>query len=83
MYQYLGKLMTIGQFALLAAGTYIIFPLATRTHAWNYRDPEDKFYCEYGLVLFSAIYFPLMWMLLLIFAASYFIICASNTGRND
>jgi len=45
--------MSLAQVLLFVTGTVNVAPLA-----WNYDDPDYKYYCDYNLVMFSAIYFP-------------------------
>jgi len=45
--------MSLAQVLLFVTGTVVVAPLA-----WNYDDPDYKYYCDYNLVMFSAIYFP-------------------------
>ena len=62
----LQHLLSISQVLILIVGTVIIAPFAVRVHDWNYQDPSHPFYCDYGTVIFSAIFFPSAWFLLLL-----------------
>ena len=66
--------MTFAQVLLFVTGTVIVAPLATTIHPWNYDDPDHKYYCDYNLVMFSAIYFPSMWFFLILYGFVYALI---------
>ena len=73
----LGKLqhlLSISQVVILIVGTVIIAPFATSLHEWNYTDPTHPFYCDYGTVIFSAIFFPSSWLLLLLTMIAFILI---------
>jgi hypothetical protein len=69
--EHLGYIMVFSQVILLIAGTIIVLPLATTVHPWDYEDVNAKYYCDYGTVLFSAIFFPLVWILLFLTFIAY------------
>ena len=74
--------MTFAQVFLFVTGTVIVAPLATTIHPWNYEDPDHKYYCDYNLVMFSAIYFPSMWFFLILYGFVYALIkCFSARAR--
>ena len=66
--------MTLCQILLFIVGTVIVAPLASTIHPWNYDDPDHKYYCDYTLVIFSAIYFPSMWFFLILYGFAYALI---------
>ena len=66
--------MTFCQVLLFIAGTVIVAPLASTIHPWNYDDPNHEYYCDYTLVMFSAIYFPSMWFFLILYGFAYALI---------
>ena len=60
----------------------LVGPLASTIHPWNYEDKNDEFYCDFTIVMFSAIFFPSMWLLLILTGMAYFVIrCFSNRAR--
>ena len=67
-------LLSWSQVIILVVGTVIVAPLATRVHEWNYQDPNHPFYCDYGTVIFAAIFFPSAWFLLLLTLVAYVLI---------
>ena len=71
---HLQYLLSWSQVIILIVGTVIVAPLATRVHAWNYEDPDHPFYCDYGTVIFAAIFFPSAWFLLLLTLVAYLLI---------
>ena len=70
----LQHLFSISQVGILIVGTVIIAPFATNLHEWNYEDSSDPFYCDYGTVIFSAIFFPSAWFLLLLTLIAFILI---------
>ena len=85
---HLRHFLSFTQVIILIVGTIIIAPLASTLHPWDYANPEAKYYCDYGTVIFSAIFFPGMWFLLILTAMGYVVIKCSlpepgNTARNE
>ena len=70
----LQHLLSISQVGILIVGTVIIAPFATNLHEWNYTDPNHPYYCDYGTVIFSAIFFPSAWFLLLLTLIAFILI---------
>ena len=61
----------------------LVGPLASSIHPWNYEDKNDEFYCDFTIVMFSAIFFPSMWLLLLLTGLAFIVIrCFSNRARS-
>lgn len=70
----ISHVMTASQIVILVVGTVIVAPLAAQVHPWDYVDPNADYYCDYGTVIFSAIFFPAMYFLLLLTAAAYLVV---------
>lgn len=80
----LRHLLSLSQICVLIGGTIVIAPLATAIHPWNFTDTKDPMYCDYGTVVFSAIFFPLTWALLVFSSTAYlFIRCSYLDGETE
>ena len=69
--------LSLCQIVILIVGTLIVAPLASTIHPWDHEHPDAKYYCDYGTVVFSAVFFPVMWLLLLLSLLGYAIIACS------
>ncbi len=69
--------LSASQVVLLVTGTIIIAPLASTLHPWDFTNPNAKYYCDYGTVVFSAIFFPVMWLMLFLTVLGYICIKCS------
>ena len=62
----------------------LVGPLASTIHPWQYKDVKKDFYCDYTLVMFTAIFFPTMWLLVLLTGTAYLLIqCFSDSARTN
>ena len=75
--------LTLSQIIILITGTIIIAPLASTIHPWNWKDPKNEWYCDYNLVIFSATFFPMMWLLLFFAIVAFSCIKCSNFDKFD
>ena len=81
--QYLRHFLSLSQVIILLVGTFVIAPLASTIHPWNWHDPMDKWFCDYSIVVFSATFFPLAWFLFFLTILALIIIKCTNHGENQ
>lgn len=73
----LRHLLSLCQIIVLICGTIFIAPLATAIHPWDFSDRTNPMYCDYGMVVFSAIFFPLTWAMLVFSSIAFLCIRCS------
>ncbi len=72
-------LLALVEVVALSICSAFLYPEISR--GINFEDPSDPRYCEYGMVMFSVIFFTMMWVLILLALVAFvFIACVRALG---